>query len=182
MYGFSSLINCCRLNPRVRRVMSRIRPLNLSRASERRRFPVPLRWSHAGGDLSRRNHANQRADRPLIRSAPPPTPHCALPGPPSTPYPGRLTPTPRPPHNRRANQISIALAAARRPNLPATSCPGAFWTPAAGARGTSRDAGVQKPAQDRRSFAWHTPLMRDVAMTGGRQHTNWRRECPAQQG
>ena len=30
MYGFSSLINCCRLNPRVRRVMSRIRPLNLS--------------------------------------------------------------------------------------------------------------------------------------------------------
>ena len=32
MYGFSSLINCCRLNPRVRRVMSRIRSLNLSRA------------------------------------------------------------------------------------------------------------------------------------------------------
>src|SRR5271166_6643438 len=27
MYGFSSLIDCCRLNPRVRRVMARIRPL-----------------------------------------------------------------------------------------------------------------------------------------------------------
>src|SRR5208282_728677 len=27
MYGFSSLINCCRLNPRVRRVMSRTCPL-----------------------------------------------------------------------------------------------------------------------------------------------------------
>ena len=41
-------------------------------ACERRRFPVPLRWLHAGGDLSRPNHANQRADRPLIRSTPPP--------------------------------------------------------------------------------------------------------------
>ena len=30
----------------------------------------------------------------------------------------------------------VTLAAPRRPNLPATSCPGAFWTPAAGARGT----------------------------------------------
>ena len=34
-------------------------------ARERRRFAVPLRWPHAGGDLSRRNHANQRADRPV---------------------------------------------------------------------------------------------------------------------
>jgi hypothetical protein len=32
MYGFSSLISCCRPNPRVRRVMSRICPLNLSSA------------------------------------------------------------------------------------------------------------------------------------------------------
>ncbi|MGA2996390.1 hypothetical protein, partial [Bradyrhizobium sp.] len=31
--------------------------------------------------------------------------------------------------------------------LPATSCLGAFWTPAATARGTVRYAGVQKPAQ-----------------------------------
>src|SRR5208283_2160161 len=40
-------------------------------ACQRRRFPVPLRWLHAGGDLSRRNPVNQRADRPLIRSTPP---------------------------------------------------------------------------------------------------------------
>jgi len=31
--------------------------------------------------------------------------------------------------------------------LPATSCLGAFWTPAATARGRARHAGVQKPAQ-----------------------------------
>ena len=31
--------------------------------------------------------------------------------------------------------------------LPATSCLGAFWTPAATARGKVRHAGVQKPAQ-----------------------------------
>src|SRR5271170_6589136 len=41
MYGFSSLINCCRLNPRVRRVMSRIRPLNLSRAFGAMRRSLP---------------------------------------------------------------------------------------------------------------------------------------------
>jgi hypothetical protein len=29
---------------------------------------VPLRWRHAGGDLSRPNHSHQRAVRPLIRS------------------------------------------------------------------------------------------------------------------
>jgi hypothetical protein len=34
-------------------------------ARERRRFPLPLRWPHAGGDRSRRIHANQRADRPV---------------------------------------------------------------------------------------------------------------------
>ena len=41
MYGFSSLINCCRLNPRVRRVMSRIRPLNLSSAFGAMRRSLP---------------------------------------------------------------------------------------------------------------------------------------------
>ena len=34
-------------------------------ACERPRLPVALRWLHAGGDLSRRNHANQPADRPV---------------------------------------------------------------------------------------------------------------------
>ena len=41
MYGFSSLISCCRLNPRVRRVMSRIRPLNLSSAFGAMRRSLP---------------------------------------------------------------------------------------------------------------------------------------------
>ena len=41
MYGFSSLINCCRLNPRVRRVMSRICALNLSRAFGAMRRSLP---------------------------------------------------------------------------------------------------------------------------------------------
>jgi hypothetical protein len=41
-------------------------------ACQRRRFRVPLRRLKAGGDLPRRNHANQRADRRLISSAPNP--------------------------------------------------------------------------------------------------------------
>jgi hypothetical protein len=35
---------------------------------ERHHLLVPMRWLHAGGDLSRPNHANQRADRRSIRS------------------------------------------------------------------------------------------------------------------
>ena len=42
-------------------------------ACERRHVLAPMRWLHAGGDLSRHNHANQRADRPLIRSTRPPS-------------------------------------------------------------------------------------------------------------
>jgi hypothetical protein len=49
----------------VRHIMSQT-------ACQRRRFPVSLRWLHAGGDLPRRNHANQRADRPSISSTPTP--------------------------------------------------------------------------------------------------------------
>jgi hypothetical protein len=41
-------------------------------ACQRRRFSVTLRWLHAGGDLPRRQHANDRPDRPLIGSTPPP--------------------------------------------------------------------------------------------------------------
>ena len=39
---------------------------------ERCGFPVPMRWLHAGGDLSRPNHIHQCADRPLMRSERPP--------------------------------------------------------------------------------------------------------------
>jgi hypothetical protein len=35
-------------------------------------FPVPMRWLHAGGDLSRPNHIHQSAERPLMRSERPP--------------------------------------------------------------------------------------------------------------
>jgi hypothetical protein len=35
-------------------------------------FPVPMRWLHAGGDLSRPNRIHQCADRPLMRSEHPP--------------------------------------------------------------------------------------------------------------
>jgi hypothetical protein len=43
---------------------------------ERCGFPVPIRWLHAGADLSRPNHIHQSADRLLIRSEP--TPKCLL--------------------------------------------------------------------------------------------------------
>ena len=43
---------------------------------ERRHFPIPMRWLHAGNDLSRPDHSNQCADRPLMRSRR--TPKCPL--------------------------------------------------------------------------------------------------------
>jgi hypothetical protein len=42
----------------------------MSQTSGRRcGFPVPMRWLHAGGDLSRGNYIHQPADRSLMRSA-----------------------------------------------------------------------------------------------------------------
>jgi hypothetical protein len=43
-------------------------------------FLVPMRWRLVGGDLSRPNRADKRADRPLILSTRPVEPHCTLPG------------------------------------------------------------------------------------------------------
>ena len=48
------------------------------------------------------------------------------------------------PPARRRYQIPIAPAAPSVPKLPATSCLGAFWTPAATALGRGRHAVVQK--------------------------------------
>ena len=31
-------------------------------------FPIPMRWLHAGGDLSRSNSTHQCVDRPFTRS------------------------------------------------------------------------------------------------------------------
>ncbi|HSB59368.1 MAG TPA: hypothetical protein VLD66_07160 [Methyloceanibacter sp.] len=39
---------------------------------ERCGFPVPIRWRRAGGDLARPNHVDQCAERPSMRSGPPP--------------------------------------------------------------------------------------------------------------
>ena len=88
-------------------------------ACERRHVLAPMRRLHAGGDLSRHNHANQRADRPLIRSTRPPrTPHCTLPGPPSTPIQVAWRQLRAHHHGRRESQIPIALAAQPAPNFP----------------------------------------------------------------
>ena len=35
---------------------------------ERCGFPIPMRWLHAGGDLSQSNHIHQCTDRALMRS------------------------------------------------------------------------------------------------------------------
>jgi len=35
---------------------------------ERRDFPVPMRWLYVGGDLSRPDHGDQCAGRPVMRS------------------------------------------------------------------------------------------------------------------
>jgi hypothetical protein len=37
-------------------------------ARERRTFPVPMRWPHAGSDPSRPGHCPRRTGRSLIRS------------------------------------------------------------------------------------------------------------------
>ena len=37
-------------------------------ALERRHFPVPMRWPHAGNDPSRLGHCDRRTERSLIRS------------------------------------------------------------------------------------------------------------------
>src|SRR5262249_9950495 len=56
----------------TRRLLSKQILTSMSQIScEHRGFAVPMRWRHAGGDLSRPNHANQRADHPSIRSTRP---------------------------------------------------------------------------------------------------------------
>ena len=64
-------------------------------ACERRHVLAPMRWLHAGGDLSRHNHAN-----------------------PSTPIQVAWRQLRAHHHGRRENQIPIALAAQPAPNFP----------------------------------------------------------------
>ena len=63
---------------------------------ERRHFPVPMRWLYAGSDLSRPDHGDQCAERPLMRSERSPrcplqAPHLASPHIPIAP--GSVAPT-----------------------------------------------------------------------------------------
>ena len=63
---------------------------------------------------------------------------------------GRILPASHPPP-RSAPASNRHSAPLSRPRIrPAISCLGAFWTPAARARGRVRHAGVQKPAQTRK--------------------------------
>src|SRR6202022_620422 len=66
---------------------------------------------------------------------------------PSASYPPSSSAPPSNPHSARC-------PAGAQP--PTTSCLGAFWTPAATARGRVRHAGVQKPAHDRTDTAQQT--------------------------
>jgi hypothetical protein len=72
--------------------------------------------------------------------------HCTLSGPLAHTHAGRLVPASRPPSPpaRKSNPHSARGKAGAK--LPATSCLGAFRTPAARERGTLRHAGVRKPA------------------------------------
>jgi hypothetical protein len=63
---------------------------------ERRDFPVPMRWLYAGSDLSRPDHGDQCAERPLMRSER--LPRCPLQAPhlachTSRSLPGSVAPT-----------------------------------------------------------------------------------------
>ena len=60
---------------------------------------------------------------------------------------GRVAPVSRPKRMRRHPEIPIALDSQPPARLTATSCPGAFWTPAVRAHGKIAAARVQEPAQ-----------------------------------
>src|SRR5262249_22000664 len=86
--------------------------------------------------------------------------HCALPGSPAHTHAGRLVPASRPPSPpaRKSNPHSARGTAGAK--LPATSCLGAFWTPAARARGISslpasknlHRSGLVRRSEDARSI------------------------------
>src|ERR1700756_3709446 len=62
---------------------------------ERRDFPVPTRWLYTGADLSRPDHGDQCAERPLMRSDACRDAHCRLPTSPlhtSRSLPGSVAP------------------------------------------------------------------------------------------
>jgi len=87
-------------------------------ACERRRVFAPMRWLHAGGDLSRHNHANSTSRSPVDAV------HATTEMPiarfqaPSTPMQVAWRQLRARHHGRRENQIPITLAAQPAPNIP----------------------------------------------------------------
>ena len=63
---------------------------------------------------------------------------------------------------RRRHKILIAPDA----QLPATSCLGAFWTPASGARGSFVIAGIQKPAQGQKFVLYAMRVSKKKSASG----------------
>src|SRR3984893_9031610 len=63
---------------------------------------------------------------------------------------GRILSASHPPSSSAPPSTPHSARCTAGAQLPSTSCLGAFWTPAATARGRGRRAGVQKPAQSRK--------------------------------
>ena len=114
---------------------------------ERRGFPVPMRWPHAGSDLSRPDLRGRRAVRPLIRFKrllrclyTLPIPLRGL----SRPHRVAVAPTLQ---LGAEHQIPIALAAHAGAQTSRDFVPWRFLDAGRRGRGGVRHAGVQKPAQ-----------------------------------
>ena len=66
---------------------------------ERCGFLGPMRWLHAGGDLSRLDQVDQCGEHPLMRSERPPKANSRLPNSPACRHADRLVLASRPPSN-----------------------------------------------------------------------------------
>ena len=102
---------------------------------------------HAGGDPSRPISGPSLLPAPV--DTPQTVPERFFHSSPAAPcrHSGRVAPVSRLQRMRRHPEIPIALDSRPPARLTATSCPGAFWTPAIRARGEIDAAGVQKPPQ-----------------------------------
>ena len=88
-----------------------------------------MRWLHAGSDLSRPDHGDHCAERPLMRSER--LPRCPLQRSPPrlSTHPGRFLAVLRPPSRSALTSNPHSARCPAGAQLPATSCLGAFWTP-----------------------------------------------------
>src|SRR5229473_5080078 len=69
-------------------------------------------------------------------------------------------------HSNHVPRLNLhSPAAPPVPPLPAISCLGAFWTPAATARGRVRHAGVQKPAHERTHGVQQRPTTKKIVVS-----------------